>query len=52
MIWTHPLKYSVANTVEQIKGKSAVRIHRDCIEREEVVKDFIFGQQDILKHLI
>ena len=30
-----PPKYSVANTVGFLKGKSAIRIHRECLGREK-----------------
>ena len=29
-----PPKYNVANTVGWLKGKSAIRIHRECLGRE------------------
>jgi len=29
-----PPKYSVANTVGWLKGKSAIQIHRECLGRE------------------
>ncbi len=29
-----PPKYNVANTIGFLKGKSAVRIHRECLGRE------------------
>jgi len=35
-----PPKYSVANTVGRIKGKSAVRIHRDYIGKRGGSKGF------------
>ena len=37
-----PPKYSVANTVGRLKGKSAVRIHRDYIKKRGNSKGFHF----------
>ena len=37
-----PPKYSIANTVGRLKGKSAVRIHRDYIKKRGNSKGFHF----------
>ena len=37
-----PPKYSVANTVGRLKGKSAIRIHRDYIRKRGSSKRFHF----------
>ena len=43
-----PPKLSVAYTVGRLKGKSAVRVHRDYIKGRETPKASIFGQPDTL----
>ena len=37
-----PPKYSVANTIGFLKGKSAIRIHRECLGRKRNFPGFHF----------
>ena len=36
LCWSIPPKYSVANTIGFLKGKSAVRIHRDLLRERRM----------------
>jgi len=38
-----PPKFSVAYTIGRLKGKSAVRSHRDFIKKRGMQRSFIFG---------
>jgi putative transposase len=37
-----PPKFSVANAIGRLKGKSAIRIHRDCLNRKKNFTGFHF----------
>lgn len=43
-----PLKYSVSNTVGFLKGKSAIRIHREYLGHEKNSRAIISGLVDIM----
>ena len=43
-----PPKYSVANTVGFLKGKSAIRIHREFLGHEKNLTGYQFWARDIM----
>ncbi len=48
MLLMIPPKFSVANTIGFLKGKSAIRIFRDYLQVKLNSQDDIFGLEDIV----
>ena len=46
-----PPKYSVANTIGFLKGKLAIRIHRECLGQKRNFSSLHFGRKGtVCKH--